>query len=257
MPDQEHIEVLLEERMSPLEAEIRQLTAELRAVPEEEQELAKTIKLRLRTLQREAHQAYIDFGFEHSYGATGLGILYNNRHRIERHKLQQLVNELKPEVRKIRVARSLRIFLEEKLVEVGLGFHDFEAEELSGKYFKLSTLLGRPILLTFWGGGCRWARMRNQWLREHYDVLCTRVQILSFYLGTDREQWERLSMEDQIHWCNVSDLEGGHGTVKTRYDFQGVPTSVLIGADGRVLARERENGFGHDLIHSITKLLES
>jgi len=253
--DSAQIQDLLDQRMFPLEEEIRQVVAEMRAIPEGEQELANAVKHRLRRLHRQAHETYIEFGFEHSYCLRGLTILYNNRHRIERKKLQQAVDELAPAVQDMKVASSLRLFLEGNLVRVGEVFHDFEAMELSGKGFRLSSLLGNPILLNFWSGGCRGARRRNQWLLEHCETLKTQLQVVSFYLGTDKARWKQLSLENHIYWYNISDLKGGHGAVKTRYDFQSIPTSFLIDADGVVLAKERENDFGIDLLNSIEALL--
>ncbi|MBX2873305.1 MAG: TlpA family protein disulfide reductase [Saprospiraceae bacterium] len=257
MHSQKQIEQLLEAKMAPIEEVIRQVTAEMRAIPEEEPVLLDAAKNHLRKLHREAHRTYIAFGFEHADCTKGLSILYSNRHRIERQRLQKVVADLAPSLQHTKLARSLRIFLSGDLVKVGQAFHDIEAQEISGKDFKLSSLIGKPILLTFWGGGCRGARMRNQWLSDHHETLKSQVQLVNFYLGLDKARWQQLSKEAEIHWGNISDLQGCDGAVKTRYDFQGVPTSILIDADGIVLAREREDEFGYDLLNSIETLLHS
>lgn len=256
IPTEAQTQEMLEKKMSPFKKQMEQLSIKVGALGKEEQQLRSSLKQQMDQVYQKGNEAYLEFGFANSQTATGLSILYRNRYHIDRKKLEAIAAQLPPNQQASRLGKSLKLFLHGNLVQVGGMFHDFEVQELNGRSFRFSSLLGKPILLTFWGTGCKGARGRNRWLADHYELLETRLTLVNFCLEEDRGNWSRASVEGGIHWHNLSDLEGEFSTIKTCYDFQGIPTAFLIDKDGIVLAKEREEGFDYDLLTSIESLLD-
>jgi peroxiredoxin len=131
---------------------------------------------------------------------------------------------------------------------------DFEVKDLQGKPFKLSSLLGKDILLSFWSKGCGPCRMENKKISDNYEKYKDKIAIVSFSIDNNKKYWIDASKEDNIRWTNVSDLEGEIGIIKTKYSVQAIPTSFLINKDGIII--EKFTGFGEKFLSSIENIIK-
>ncbi|MEL7121905.1 MAG: TlpA disulfide reductase family protein [Bacteroidota bacterium] len=189
--------------------------------------------------QTKSHEVYIDFGRENPDSYLGLDILYRNRKAIPKDSLRLIYEGLSDAYKNTSLAKSINIFLTERTVEVGESYIDFEAKDLKGQPFKLSSIEGKNIYLTFWSVGCGPCRMENRFLSKRAQEVPEDLEIVSFSIDKDAAIWKSASEKDEIWWHNVSDLAGGEGRVKTLYNVQAIPASFLIDKKGSVIKRFR------------------
>ena len=140
------------------------------------------------------------------------------------------------------------------LAEVGKPMPDFSARTFSGKDFKLSTLKGKYIYLTFGAAGCAPCRFENKLIRNHYDSLSNKIAFVNFSTDRTKKAWETTTQYDKIVWDNVSDLGMKYGQVKDLYNVQAMPTSFLIDKNGLII--KKFIGYSPDLIEVITKAVQ-
>ena len=228
------------------------LTGQMYTDEKEKQLLIK----RYKKAQDAAHKIYINFGKDHPDSYLGLDIIYRNRKSIPKDTLMLIYEHLPSSLKATPKANAINVFLYDAAVEKGQSFIDFTAKTLDDKDFKLSSLAGKYIYLSFWSAGCGPCRMENKFLNQHYDRIPEELAVVSFSIDRNNKVWAKASAVDGIVWHNVSDREGGLGRVKTQYQVQAIPTSFLIDQQGRIM--EIFTGFDPDvdLIAEIVNRIE-
>lgn len=218
----------------------------------EAQELNEELNIALKNLSK----TLSDFGKKHYNSYVGLDLLYRTREHISKDSLIRIYEQLSPKLKQSKSANALKTFLYKKTVKTGHPFIDFEAKTIDGKNFKLSSLKGRYIYLSFWSSGCRACRKENRFLSENFNKIPKDLSIVSFSTDKNSTNWINASKEDNIFWTNISDNEGGKGQVKTLYDVQALPTSYFINKEGIIIKKNIGFGDGDMLINEFNKLID-
>ena len=118
---------------------------------------------------------------------------------------------------------------------VGNSAPDFNAPNLEGKRVKLSDLRGRVVVLDFWAtwcGPCRVAMPHMQELSEAYADKAVTVLGVNQDSATERKAVDQMVSDMGLTFPHVIDPEG---VIGNKYRVQGIPTTVVIGKDGRIL----------------------
>ena len=106
-----------------------------------------------------------------------------------------------------------------------------------GKEIKLSSLRGQFVLIDFWASWCapcrkelpNVVRLYNQYKSKGFTVY-------SVSLDKDISAWKKAIQDDNLSWPNhVSDLLGWESELPTLYGFQGIPHTVLIDKEGKII----------------------
>jgi thiol-disulfide isomerase/thioredoxin len=133
---------------------------------------------------------------------------------------------------------------------------DFEEVMLDGKTtMKLSDLRGQVVLLDFWASWCGPCRRENPTVVALYKKYKDRgFTVMSVSLDKDGEKWKQAIQQDELSWPNhVSDLKGWSCEAAKQYQVKGIPFTVLIDKEGKIidtklrgeaLQLELENIFG-------------
>lgn len=192
---------------------------------------------RYNSLNNQSSELLRGFILEQPNSLFSLDLLYRNRQYIPAEALTAALKKLTPLYQQASNALALQRFLEEGEVQIGQTYVEFTAETLEGAAFTLSSLQGKYLYLSFWEASCGPCRKENRFFSEQFDSLPDNLELISFYTGRSKENWATASQQDGIKWTNVSDLAGNHGSTATMYGVQGLPTSYLIGKDGKILKR--------------------
>lgn len=129
-----------------------------------------------------------------------------------------------------------------------------------GGSMKLSELRGKLVLIDFWASWCRPCRAQNPFLVNLYNNYKDQgFDVYSVSLdgqpGQQNAQtdWTNAIAQDGLAWQNhVSDLKGWESEVIADFGFQGIPFTVLIDRDGKIIATELH---GPELEEAVKKAL--
>lgn len=135
--------------------------------------------------------------------------------------------------------KLLKEYIDAKELLVGDKVSDIKGENLKGETIKLSDFNDKVILLDFWASWCKPCieQIKNEFpkiKKEYGDSLV----ILSFSFDIDKKEWEKTSKDLNINWINISNLiRMNDNPVARAYGVEEIPTSFIIGKDGKIIKR--------------------
>jgi cytochrome c biogenesis protein CcmG, thiol:disulfide interchange protein DsbE len=140
-------------------------------------------------------------------------------------------------------------------LEVGQQAPDFD---LAGKLgnVKLSDYKGKAVYLDFWASWCGPCKQSFPWMNEmHTKYAAQGFAVVG--VNVDAKQTDATSFLEQTP-AKFDVVFDGKGATPRSYGIKGMPSSVLIGADGKVLAihagfKDEERGALEDKIKSALK----
>ena len=96
------------------------------------------------------------------------------------------------------------------------------------------------MLLDFWASWCKPCRMENPNVVKLYNKYKDQgFDVYSFSLDEKKERWIKAIEEDGLVWDNhASDLKGWKSQSVSIYGFGGIPFTVLIDRNGKILAKK-------------------
>lgn len=130
---------------------------------------------------------------------------------------------------------------------------EIEMKDMNGVTRRLSDLRGKVVLIDFWASWCRPCRMENPNVVKLYNKYHDKgFDIFSVSLDKGRDEWLRAIKQDGLRWENhVSDLKGWTSSGGATYGVTSIPSTVLVGRDGKIIAR---NLRGSDLEKKLKEL---
>ena len=112
---------------------------------------------------------------------------------------------------------------------------DFALDDVSGQRVKLSDLRGHPVVVNFWATWCPPCRQELPALQSAYQRFRDKGVIL---VGVDlKENAETIQNFTTQFGLTYPLLLDRDGAVSERYQVRGIPTTVIVDADGVVRAR--------------------
>jgi thiol-disulfide isomerase/thioredoxin len=131
---------------------------------------------------------------------------------------------------------------------------DFEEVMLDGSSkMKLSNLRGNVVLLDFWASWCGPCRKENPNVVKTYEKYKDKgFTVMSVSLDKDRGSWKAAVEKDGLKWPNhVSDLGYWSSKVAKLYQVKGIPFTVLIDREGKII---KTNLRGPDLEAELARI---
>jgi len=123
----------------------------------------------------------------------------------------------------------------------------------NGDKISSKSLIGKYVLLNFWGSWCGGCVQEIPKLRRAYKKFKSdKFEIVGFDYGDNRRSFKHALTKYAISWPQVRDKKGNY---KTKFSVFGFPANFLIGPEGKVLETEATLR-GEKLIPTLEKYLK-
>lgn len=134
-------------------------------------------------------------------------------------------------------AFSLRLSDAKKLLP-GAEAPDFILKTPEGKDVALSSFRGKIIMIDFWASWCKPCRAENPNVVKLYNKYNQKgFEIIGVSLDKTKEEWVNAIKSDGLKWTHVSDLQFWNSLVVKLYGIQGIPQTILVDKDGKIIAK--------------------
>lgn len=206
-----------------------------------DKEKANTINKQVTKIDSLTQTIKIDYIKTHPKAHTSVIQLNYLKNQISKEKVRKLYQNLDPEIQQGKYGRPVKIFLEEKILNAGDAYYDFEAYQPNDELTSLSDLRGKYTLVDFttaYCGPCIQAVEELKDLNQHIDSL----KIVSVSGDMNKEVWLNSLERDQITWKSVWDGKGSKGKTFIKYGAARFPTFVLIDPKGKLV--KKWSGYG-------------
>lgn len=122
----------------------------------------------------------------------------------------------------------------------GLPFPDFNVKDTDGKPLSVGALKGKVVMVDFWATWCGPCRKElpnviATYKKHHADGF----EIIGVSLDSDRDKLDAfLKKQDGMTWAQYFDGLGWQNKLAKKYGVQGIPFTVLVGKDGKIIGTE-------------------
>ncbi|MCB0663759.1 MAG: TlpA family protein disulfide reductase, partial [Saprospiraceae bacterium] len=125
-------------------------------------------------------------------------------------------------------------------IQVGMEAPDIKLPSPDGKYYALSDLKGKVVLLDFWASWCGPCRRENPNVVKVYDKYNSQgFEVFSVSLDRQngKDKWISAIKADNLKWpYHVSDLQFWQSAPAQLYGVNSIPRTFLIDREGKIAA---------------------
>lgn len=126
-------------------------------------------------------------------------------------------------------------------VAVGQQFIDFTMKDPQGNNVSLSDYAGKGkvVLIDFWAAWCGPCRQEMPHVVEAYQKYKDKgFEVVGVSLDRNTEEWEQGIKDLNMTWPQMSDLKFWDTPVVELYAFRGIPHTVLLDREGKIIDKD-------------------
>ncbi|WP_316842277.1 TlpA disulfide reductase family protein [Pedobacter gandavensis] len=143
-------------------------------------------------------------------------------------------------------------------VAIGVKAPNFSAQTPEGTTLSLNEVVakGKYTLIDFWASWCAPCRQENPNLVAAYEKFHDKgLNVLGVSLDkpTAAAAWKKAIADDKLTWYQISDLQYWQSPMVKLYAVRGIPHSVLVDANGIIVAKDLRGKALHDKLAELLK----
>jgi thiol-disulfide isomerase/thioredoxin len=140
-----------------------------------------------------------------------------------------------------------------KRLAIGQEAPEITLSSLDGTPKSLSSLRGKYVLIDFWASWCGPCRKENPNVVRMYAKFKNKgFEIFGVSLDNAGDKWKEAVQKDNLTWVHVSDLLGWQSSAAQLYQVRGIPFTVLLDKEGKIIAK---NLRGEELEKKLSEIL--
>ncbi|WP_421918593.1 thioredoxin-like domain-containing protein [Marinifilum sp.] len=169
--------------------------------------------------------------------------------------IRMYYEKLSPELQNTLKGIGLNFALFGKVLKNGDKAELTGALTLKGNSFTLSEVKQEYIILDFTSISCGPCKILNKELLQHYDAWKDKIEIVSFYNDTDKDQIKEYIKASNINWKVVSDFKGDLSLNVRKFNVQGIPNIFVLDKERKIIHHRVGFSKESDFIAGIEELI--
>ncbi len=181
-----------------------------------------------------------------------LSQLVTNKNDFSKGFIQNQLDRLEPKFIATRYVNVLKTYLENKPLENGASFYNFQAENQNGKSVDFASFFNNDkefTLLEFYSPHCSWCKKALPEIKELEKEENQILQVVTYNVDKNKEDWLKTTKSNGITWTTLWNENGRYSDAYTKYRVGGTPTYYLFNKQGNVL--KKWTGYDEKLIADI------
>lgn len=149
----------------------------------------------------------------------------------------------------------LATVLSEAQLQIGSAAPDIALPDSKDNMVKLSSFMGKVVLIDFWASWCVPCRTENPYIAKLYKKYRENgFEVFAVSLDTKKEAWLKAIKKDKLSYTLVMDNSGWYSKTAEQYFVDQIPTNFLLDRTGKIVAINLEGKALFDMVKKITAL---